>query len=103
VPKERGIRMSEQIERRLAAQIGAHISWANTLDRPARTAPARAGLEAKFLAEANGDAVRAFHLRKAYYTKLALKSAQSRRRAKGLCDEAGAAEAELAALGGDAA
>lgn len=62
-------------------QIGAHESWARTTDRAARTAPARAALEAKFLAEAGGDPTRAEHLRKAYYKRLALKSAQSRRRA----------------------
>jgi hypothetical protein len=37
-------------------------------------------MDAKFLAEADGDPVRAEHLRKAYFTRLALKSAQARRR-----------------------
>lgn len=59
-------------------RIGAHISWANTKDRSARTAPARAGLEQKFLDQADGDPVRAAHLRKAYFQRLALKSAQVR-------------------------
>jgi hypothetical protein len=73
------------IERALSAHlsklgtIGAHISWSRTIDRTARTAPARAGLEAKFLAEADGDPLRAASLRKAYYARLALKSAQARR------------------------
>jgi len=65
-----------------AAQIGrlgAHVSWANTTDRTARTAPARAALEQKFLDQADGDPVRAAHLRKAYYARLALKSVQARR------------------------
>jgi len=64
----------------LRGTIGAHVSWANTVDRAARTAPARAALDAKFLEEAGGDPVRAEHLRKAYFARLALKSAQARRR-----------------------
>lgn len=67
-----------------AGFIGAHISWANTKDRSARTAPGRAALEQKFLDEADGDAVRAAHLRKAYYARLAMKSAQSRREKRDL-------------------
>lgn len=73
--------MSEQ-DRSLLGRIGAHTSWANTTDRSARTAPARAALDAKFLAEADGNPVRAEHLRKAYFQRLALKSARARRRAK---------------------
>ncbi len=95
-------------ERHLAARIAAHESWAHTPDRSARTAPARAALDAKFLAQADGDPVRAGHLRKAHFARLALKSAQSRRRAgearaaiPRLEREAAAAESELA--GGDAA
>lgn len=67
----------------LAGRLGAHISWANTEDRAARTAPARAALEQRFLDEAGGDPVRAQHIKKAYYARLALKSAQARRRNKG--------------------
>ena len=63
----------------LLGRLGAEISWANTTDRSARTAPARARFERKFLDEADGDPVRAAHLRKAYYARLALKSAQARR------------------------
>lgn len=59
--------------------IGAHLKWANTEDRTAATAPARKALEQKFLDEAGGDPVRAKHLRKAYYRRLALKSAEARR------------------------
>jgi hypothetical protein len=58
--------------------IGAHESWANTVDRSARTAPARAAREAKFLAAAGGDPVRAEHLRKAHFKRMALKSAEAR-------------------------
>lgn len=60
-------------------RIGAHISWANTVDRTARTAPAREALRQKFLDQADGDEVRAAHLRKAYYLTLAAKSAAVRR------------------------
>lgn len=68
-------------DRRIQASIAAHQSWAHTTNRTARTAPARAALDAKFLAEAGGDPQRAESLRKAYFKRLALKSAQARRRA----------------------
>jgi len=71
---------STPAERSLAARLASHESWAQTTDRAARTAPARAGLDAKFLAEAGGDPIRAAHLRKAHFARLALKSAQARRR-----------------------
>ncbi|MDQ6849427.1 MAG: hypothetical protein M3070_05515 [Actinomycetota bacterium] len=80
--------------------LGAHISWANTTNRTARTAPARAALDRKFLEEAAGDPVRAAHLRKAYFTRLSLKSALARRKAKELTEAAEAAEAELEQAGG---
>ncbi|BEH00911.1 hypothetical protein brsh051_01920 [Brooklawnia propionicigenes] len=88
-------------ERRLLASIAANESWAQTTDRTARTAKARAALQAKFLAQADGDPIRAEHLRRAYYQRLALKSAQSRRKAREAIADAKAAESELAALGGD--
>lgn len=72
---------SHPLDRKLIGQIAAEQSWANTTDRSARTAPARAAMDARFLAEADDDPVRAAHLRRAYFKKLALKSAQSRRRA----------------------
>ncbi len=90
-------------ERRLAAQTGAHVSWANTENRSARTAPARAALDAKFLQQAGGDPVRAAHLRKAHFARLSLKSAQSRRKARELLEQGEAAEAELHAVGGEGA
>lgn len=98
-------------ERRLSAQIAAHESWAATPDRSARTAPARAALMAKFEHQADPEgtllpaerARRAEHLRKAHFQRLALKSAQSRRRAKDATETAQAAESELAAMGGDSA
>lgn len=89
-------------ERATIASIAAHESWANTTNRSARTAPARAALDQRFLDEAGGDPIRAGHLRAAYFKRLALKSAQARRKAKELQAEAVAADVELAALGGDA-
>lgn len=89
-------------ERRLVASIAAHESWAATPDRSARTAPARRALDQKFLDAAGGDPVRAEHLRKAHFQRLALKSAASRRKARELVEVAEAAEAELASGGGAA-
>lgn len=79
-----------QSERSLAARAAAHESWARTADRSARTAPARAALLARFEAEVDPLGVlppderarRAASARKAYYARLALKSVQSRRRAR---------------------
>jgi hypothetical protein len=68
--------------RQLIGRKGGHVSWSHTLDRSARTAKARAALDAKFLAEADNDPVRAEHVRHAYYTDLAIKSVQARRRKK---------------------
>lgn len=97
-------------ERRLAAQIAAHESWAHTSDRSARTAPARAALLARFEAQVDPDgalppderARRAEHARKAYFQRLALKSARARRRSRELAAEADEAAAELTAAGGAA-
>lgn len=82
-------------ERALAAKIAAHESWAKTSDRSARTAPARAARDQKFLDAADGDPVRAAHLRKAHFARLALKSAQSRRKARELTEAADAADSDL--------
>lgn len=95
-------------DRVLAARIAAHESWAHTPDRAARTAPARAALMAKFEAEVDPDgklspverAIRAEHARKAHFARLALKSAQSRRKSRTLAAAADSAEAELESLGG---
>ena len=92
--------MTTNSERHLAALIGAHASWAQTPDRAARTANARAALDAKFLEQAGGDPIRAEHLRKAHFQRLALKSARSRRQAKEALAHAEEAEAELGELGG---
>lgn len=98
-------------DRRLAATIAAHESWAHTPDRAKRTAPARAAMLAKFEREVDPDgtlppeerARRAEHLRKAHFARLALKSARARRRIKEASADLAAAEAELAAGGGQVA
>lgn len=94
-------------EKSLAASAAAHVSWAYTDNRSARTARARAALLAKFEKEVDPEgtmlpaerAKRAEHLRKAYYTRLALKSAQARRASKQLAANAAAADARMRDLG----
>lgn len=96
---EKTVPIPSESERKLRSSIAAHESWAKTANRASRTAPARAALDQKFLDEAGGDPVRAGHLRKAYFQRLALKSAQARRKARELTAQAEAAEAELNAGG----
>lgn len=99
-------------EKSLRARVAAHSRWAEVKDRTAATAAARAAAEDRFLREARekfGDLppdelrIRADHLRKAYFSRLALKSAQSRRKSAEYRASARDAETELDALGGDAA
>lgn len=71
-------------ERRLAAQVAAHASWAMTPDRSARTAKARAALDQRFLDEAGGDPAKAEALRRAHFARLSLASARARRQRAGL-------------------
>ena len=74
-------------ERSLIARIAVHESWARTTDRSARTAAARAAFADRFEKQVDPDGVltpderarRAEHARQAHMTRLALKSAQSRR------------------------
>jgi hypothetical protein len=76
-------------ERSMQLRLAAHISWANTPDRSARTAAARkASHHTRFLDKAremHPDATEAEitkvaeSLKKAHYQQLALKSAQARR------------------------
>ena len=78
-------------ERTLRSQIAAHESWAKTTDRAARTANARKAMLDKFeqMVDPEGElppaerARRAEHARKAHFKRLALKSAQARRRRGG--------------------
>jgi hypothetical protein len=107
-------------QRVLRSRIGGYSSWARTEDRSARTAPARAASPAsldRWEREVDPDCVldpadraqRAESARRAYFTRLALRSSRSRskaaaarRRAAELEAEAQAADAELDS-GGDAA
>lgn len=63
-------------------RIGAHTMWGNCEDRTARTAPGRSAFEQRFLDQANGDPVRAEHLRKAHFQRMAQKSVAARRAKK---------------------
>jgi hypothetical protein len=76
----------------LISRLGNHVKWAAIEDRTAATQPARDAMRDKFLEEARakfGDlpeqelARRAESLRKAHFTRLALKSAQARRKRAG--------------------
>jgi hypothetical protein len=72
----------------LLGRIGAHSKWANTPDRSAATAAARRAFLDRFEREvdpnntlpADERALRAEHARKAYFQRLALKSANARRK-----------------------
>ena len=75
-------------ERTLRARLAAHTSWANTTDRSARTAPARAAALERYERQVDPDGIlppderraRAEHARKAHMARMALRSAQARRR-----------------------
>lgn len=76
-------------ERRLRAKLGAETSWANTVDRAARTAPGSRAAEARFFTQAremHPDATEqqiakvAENLRRAHFTRLSLAAATARRR-----------------------
>ncbi|MGY1776901.1 hypothetical protein ACI8AV_13675 [Geodermatophilus sp. SYSU D00804] len=77
-------------ERALRARIAAHASWAKTADRSARTAPARRAQLDRFEARVDPDGIldpvvrarMAESARKEYFTRLAYRSAQARRRGK---------------------
>ncbi len=75
-------------ERALVARIGAYSRWSTDPDPVAALAPARATFRARFEREVDPDGVlspaerarRTEHARSAYYSRLALRSAQVRRR-----------------------
>ena len=99
-------------DRSMVAQIAASERWGRTLDRTAATAPARAGLRAKFAREADPagtlDPVelerRVDSLMRAHMLRMSLAAKSARRKARELTATAEAAEAELTeAGGGDAA
>ena len=75
-------------ERTLRASLAAHESWARTEDPSARTASARQAMLDKFERQVDPDGTlapaerewRANHARSAHFKRMALKSAQARRR-----------------------
>lgn len=102
-------------QRTMRARMGAHKSWAKTVDRTARTAPARRASLARFERQVDPDgtlpaevrarmaeqAERAWMLEMSYRASVArTKAAEARRKAKQLDADASAAEAALAELNG---
>ncbi|MGV9797396.1 hypothetical protein ACWDTP_04985 [Mycobacterium sp. NPDC003449] len=77
--------MKPDASTRIAQQAGAHQRWGqlNETERSAATAPARLGLEAKWLREAEGDPKRAANLRKAHYARMTVASLRARRNRRG--------------------
>jgi hypothetical protein len=75
-------------QRAMRASIAAHTRWAKEPDPPARTATARRAFLERFEREADPDGVldpgertrRAEHLRRAYFTRLALASSRARKK-----------------------
>jgi hypothetical protein len=73
-------------QRVLRARAAAHAQWANTPDRAAHTAPARAKFLSRFEQQVDPDgtldpaerARRAEHARRSYFAALALKSSRAR-------------------------
>jgi hypothetical protein len=78
-------------ERFLAASIAANSRWAHEPDRSAATSAGRRAFLSRFEREVDPDGRltpeerfrRAEHAKKAYFARLALKSAQARRRRGG--------------------
>ncbi|MEV6344171.1 hypothetical protein [Actinoplanes sp. NPDC051851] len=76
------------MERALHSRAASHARWSREADRTAATAPARAGLQARFERQVDPDGVlplperarRAESARKAYYADLTRKSIAARRR-----------------------
>ena len=73
--------------RALRGRLAAYESWAKTPDRSARTAPARRAMLERFERQVDPNselapaerAKRAEYVRKAHFSRLALKSAEARR------------------------
>ncbi len=92
----------------MVARIAAAERWAHCDDTTAATAPARRAFDLQFerlvdpdgLLEPAERARRAGYARSAHFQRLALKSAQSRRKIKEATAVAEAAEAELSEAGG---
>jgi hypothetical protein len=74
-------------ERSLRSKMASHLSWAQTDDRTARTAPARAGFMARFEREVDPEGVlppaerarRAEQLMRAHMAKLSLAASKAKR------------------------
>lgn len=87
-------------ERSLRARLAAHESWAQTTDRTARTVRARAAFLVKFeqqvdpggVLDPTERAIRAERACKAWCTRMALKPARARRKARELTADADLAE-----------
>jgi hypothetical protein len=85
---------AEHPDRYLIARLAAHESWANTADPSARTAPACRALLDRFERQVDRDGAltpavrtrRAGHARPAYSARLALRSAQARRKSAAVGD-----------------
>jgi hypothetical protein len=77
-------------ERANHSRTASHVRWAREEDRTKATAPARAGLQAKFERQVDPNGVldpverakRAESLRKAYYADLTRRSIKARRERK---------------------
>lgn len=95
-------------ERSLVARIASAERWGRTSDRTTATAPARAGLRARFEREADPAgtlspderARRADSLMQAHMLRMTLAAKQARRRAREQNAKADAAEADLRELDG---
>lgn len=74
------------VRQSLAGSIAANSRWGRLGkgERSEATAPGRTAAEQRFLDEADGDPVRAENLRKAHFQRMALKSAEVRRRKRQL-------------------
>lgn len=78
---------SSPTERALQARLAAHTKWASCDNPTNETAPARAAFDRQFVEQVDPAgtlsptelARRVEHARKAYFARLALKSAQARR------------------------
>ena len=78
-------------QRQLAGRAGAYESWSRTTNPAKRTEPGRRAADQRFEREVDPHnelspterAKRAEFARKAYFTRLAIKSAQARRRRSG--------------------
>jgi hypothetical protein len=97
----------DPLDRAIIARIASSERWGRTTDRTAATAPARAGLRAKFAREVDPDGTlpaaeverRVEQLVRAHMLRMSLKAKNARRKAADLTATASAADAELERLG----